>query len=244
MRFRDRVVIVTGASREGQMGEHLALAFAREGARLVLAARTEGNVEKVAEKVAAAGAPALAVAADLTGEAGAATLAARALEAHGRIDVLVNLAGGLTRFGPAWDLSLAEFRRELDNNLVTAFLCSRAVVPAMQRANRGRIVNFSSLAAASPGAQMLAYNCAKAGVSALTRTLALELRRTDVTVNAVAPGLIDTRANREAMKPSPEDLERKWVSREAIARATLFLASDDAQGITGQVLAVTGKGLS
>jgi NAD(P)-dependent dehydrogenase (short-subunit alcohol dehydrogenase family) len=244
VRFHDRVVVVTGASREGQMGEHLALAFAREGARLALAARTEANVRQVAEKVAATGAKALAVAADLTDEAGAAALAERTLETYGRLDVLVNLAGGLTRVGPAVLLSLADFRRELDNNLVTAFLCARAVIPAMQRANRGRIVNFSSLAAASPGAQMLAYNCAKAGVTALTRTLALELKGTDVTVNAIAPGLIDTEANRRDMKPSPEELERKWVSRDAIARAALFLASDDAQGITGQVLAVTGRGVS
>lgn len=244
MRFAERVVIVTGASREGQMGEALARAFAREGARLVLAARTEANVRTLAGTLGAEGAKARPVAADLTREAGAKAVADAALESYGRIDVLVNLAGGLTKIGPAVELSPADFQQELNNNLLTAFLCARAVIPTMVQANRGRIVNFSSLSAASPMAQMAAYNCAKAGVTALTRTLALELKKTDVTVNAIAPGLIDTEANVKAMKPSPEDLQKKWVGRDQVARATLFLASDEAAGITGQVLAVTGRGIS
>ncbi len=243
MRFADRVVIVTGASREGQMGEYLARAFGREGARVVVAARTEANVRRLADRLGSEGITALPVAADLTQEAGAQAVADRAREAFGRIDVLVNLAGGLTKFGPAVELSLADFQQELNNNLTTAFLCSRAVIPVMQQANRGRIVNFTSVSAASPMAQMVAYNCGKAAVTALTRTLALELKKTDITVNAVAPGLIDTEANLRAMKPSPEDLQKKWVSRDAVARAVLFLASDDAAGITGQVLTVAGKGI-
>jgi NAD(P)-dependent dehydrogenase (short-subunit alcohol dehydrogenase family) len=244
MRFTDRVVIVTGASREGQIGEALAQAFAREGAQLVLAARTEANVKKLAGKLGAEGARALPVAADLMQEAGAKAVADAALKTYGRIDVLVNLAGGLTKFGPAVELSLADFQQELNNNLLTAFLCARAVIPTMQQANRGRIITFTSATAASPMAQMVAYNCAKAAVIALTRTLALELKKTDVTVNAIAPGLVDTEANVKAMKPSPEDLQKKWVSRDAVARATLFLASDDAAGITGQVLTVAGRGIS
>lgn len=243
MRFADRVVIVTGASREGQMGEYLAQAFGREGARVVLAARTEANVRRLADRLGSEGITALPVATDLTQEAGAQAVADRAREAFGRIDVLVNLAGGLTKFGPAAELSLADFQQELNNNLTTAFLCSRAVIPVMQQANRGRIVNFTSMSAANPMAQMVAYNCGKAGVTALTRTLALELKKTDITVNAVAPGLIDTEANLRAMKPSPEELQKKWVSRDAVARAVLFLASDDAVGITGQVLTVAGKGI-
>jgi len=243
MRFDDRVVIVTGASREGQMGEYLARAFGREGARVVQAARTEANVRRLADRLGGEGITALPVPADLTQEAGAQAVADRAREAFGRIDVLVNLAGGLTKFGPAAQLSLADFTHELSNNLTTAFLCARAVIPAMERAQGGRIINFASMSAANPMAQMVAYNCAKAGVVALTRTLALELKKADVTVNAIAPGLIDTETNLKAMKPSPEELQKKWVSRDAVARATLFLASDDAAGITGQVLTVAGKGV-
>ncbi|HEX7127770.1 MAG TPA: SDR family NAD(P)-dependent oxidoreductase [Thermodesulfobacteriota bacterium] len=242
MRFEGRVIVVTGASREGQMGAVLAEAFGREGARLVVTARTAANVERVAERLARGGVDALAVAADLATEAGAAELARRTDARFGRVDVLVNLAGGLTRIGPAMDLTLADFERELASNLVTAFLATRAVVPLMRRGGGGRIVNFSSLAAADPGARMLAYNCAKAGVTALTRTLALELREHGIAVNAVAPGLIDTEANLAAMAPSDEERARRWVTRQEIAEAVLFLASDAASGVNGQVLAVTGRG--
>ncbi len=242
MRFEGRVVIVTGASREGQMGVFLASAFGREGARVVVAARTAANVERVAEGLGRGGVDALGVAADLTTEAGAAALAAETDARYGRLDVLVNLAGGLTRIGPAADLSLADFEREYRNNLATAFLVSKAVIPLMRRTGGGRIVNFSSLAAANPGARMLAYNCAKAGVTALTRTLALELAADGVAVNAIAPGLIDTEANLAGMKPSAGERATRWVTREEIAEATLFLASGAASGVNGQVLAVTGKG--
>lgn len=242
MRFAGRVVIVTGASREGQMGVFLAGAFGREGARVVVAARTAANVERVAEGLRRAGAEAAAVAADLSSEAGVADLAARTEAAFGRADVLVNLAGGLTRIGPALDLPLTEFERELRNNLTTAFLASRAVAPLMRRGGGGRIVNFSSLAATSPGPRMLAYNCAKAGVTALTRTLALEWAADGIAVNAIAPGLIDTEANLADLAPSPEARARRWVTRAEIAEATLFLASDAAAGVNGQVLAVTGRG--
>jgi len=242
VRFTDRVVIVTGASREGQMGAFLARAFGREGARVVLVARTAGNVAALEAGLRAEGTEAVGVAADLASEAGAAGVAARALDRFGRVDVLVNLAGGLTLYGPSTDLALADFQRELADNLTTAFLCSRAVLPAMLHAGRGRIVNFSSLAATSPGPRMLAYNCAKAGVSALTRTLALEVKATAITVNAVAPGLVETESNLARMKPSGEDRQAKWVTKEAVAEATLFLASDAAAGINGHVLAVAGRG--
>jgi NAD(P)-dependent dehydrogenase (short-subunit alcohol dehydrogenase family) len=113
----------------------------------------------------------------------------------------------------------------------------------MTRAKAGKIVNFASASALSPMAQMAAYNCAKAGVVALTRTLALELKKVNIHVNAVAPGLVQTRANLETMKPTPEDLDKKWVSLEAVARVVLFLASEASDGITGQVIPVYGKGI-
>jgi NAD(P)-dependent dehydrogenase (short-subunit alcohol dehydrogenase family) len=240
MRFRDRVVIVTGASRQGQIGAFVAAAFAAEGARVVVASRTARNVAAVADRLRSAGGEADGVAADLGTEAGAAAVVAHAVSRHGTLDVLVNLAGGLTVVRPAADLALADFERELASNLTTAFLCSRAVIPEMTRRGGGRIVNFSSLAAASPGPRMLAYNCAKAAVSALTRTLALELAPAGIAVNAIAPGLVDTESNVAEMQPTDDERARRWVSREAIARATLFLASEDAAGVTGQVLAVTG----
>jgi NAD(P)-dependent dehydrogenase (short-subunit alcohol dehydrogenase family) len=178
------------------------------------------------------------VAASLTEESGAKQLIETTIKEYERIDVLVNLAGGLTRYKPAVEHSLDDWTIELNNNLLSAFLVSREAFPPMQAAGGGAIINFAR--AGLSQANMVAYNCAKAGIEALTRTLALEGRDSGVRVNAVAPGLVDTASNIAAMKPS--DLKR-WTKREDIADTVVFLASPAAAGITGQVVAVTGWGL-
>jgi NAD(P)-dependent dehydrogenase (short-subunit alcohol dehydrogenase family) len=160
------------------------------------------------------------------------------LSEYGRIDILVNLAGGLSRYKPAVEHTLDDWLAEVDNNLLSAFLTSRAVFPHMQNAGGGIIINFARAGQAQ--ANMVAYNCAKAGIEALTRTLALEGRDLGIRVNAIAPGLVDTASNIAAMKP--KDLKR-WTKREDIAETVVFLASPAAAGITGQVVAVTGWGL-
>jgi len=241
MGVQGKVVIVTGASREGQVGDFLARAFAREGASLVVTARTEANTRRIAEAIIAEGFRAIGVGVDATSETDVARLAERTLAEYGKIDVLVNLAGGLTKYGPAVELSARDWTDELNSNLTTAFLCSKAVIPHMTRAKSGKIINFASVGALTPMPQMAAYNCAKAGVVALTKTLAQELKKFNIYVNAIAPGLVQTKSNIEMMKPSPEDLEKKWVSLDAVAKVALFLASSD--GITGQVIPVYGKGI-
>jgi NAD(P)-dependent dehydrogenase (short-subunit alcohol dehydrogenase family) len=225
------------------MGEHLAHAFAAQGAAVVVAARTEANVARIAHEITAKGGRALGLKVDGTVEADVLRMVDRALREYQRIDILVNLAGGLTRYKPVAEMTVSDWEEELRNNLTTAFLCSRAVIKPMAETKRGKIINFASAGGLSPMAQMAPYNCAKAGVIALTKTLALELKKHNIHVNAVAPGLIQTQANLEAMKPSPEDLEKKWVSREAVANAVLFLASGASDGITGQVIPVMGKGI-
>jgi NAD(P)-dependent dehydrogenase (short-subunit alcohol dehydrogenase family) len=238
MRLQAKVAIITGVSREGQIGQAVAQEFAREGARLVLAARNTANLEARAKEVEALGAEVVWVAADLTQEEQVQNLIQQALHRFGRIDILVNLAGGLSRVKPAAEHSLEDWNTELSNNLLTAFLCSKAVFKPMQEQKGGVIINFARAGLAH--ARMVAYNCAKAGVEALTRTFAIEGRKHGIRVNAVAPGLVDTKDNLEAMKPSPEELA-KWVKREEIAKAVVFLASDEASGILGQVLEVPGR---
>lgn len=234
MRLADQVALVTGVSRAGQIGQAVARALAENGARLVLVAR----VTERAEEIRTAGGQAAAVAADLTAPAGAALAVERALHAYGRLDTVVNLAGGLTVYKPGTDHSPAEWTAELNNNLLTAFLVTRAAWGALRDAGGGAVINFAR--AGLPQANMLAYNCAKAGVEALTRTFALEGREFNIRVNAIAPGLTDTEANLEAMKP--KDTAR-WARRTDIGAAAVFLASAEADGITGQVLAVAGKGI-
>jgi len=233
-----KVALVTGVSHDGQIGQTVAKKLADNGAALAICARTQSNVEARAEELRQTGARVLPVAAALGDESQVRRLIERVLSEYKRIDILVNLAGGLTRFKPAVEHSLEDWNEELNNNLLSAFLTSRLVFPHMQEAGGGVIINFAR--AGLSQANMVAYNCAKAGIEALTRTLALEGRDSAIRVNAVAPGLVDTASNVATMKP--KDLKR-WTKREDIAETVVFLASQAAAGITGQVVAVTGGGM-
>lgn len=233
-----KVVLVTGVSGNGQVGQALAKAFAEQGASLTIVARRPQNVEARAEELRQNHARVLALSADLTDEASVREVVERTVSEYGRVDILVNLAGGLTRYKPVTEHTLEDWHQEIGNNLLSAFLCSRTVFPHMKERGGGTIINFAR--AGNPQANMVAYNCAKAGVEALTRTLALEGRDAAIRVNAIAPGLVDTESNIAAMKP--KDLKR-WAKREDIARVAAFLASDASAGITGHMIPVTGWGI-
>lgn len=236
--LQGKVAVVTGVSHDGQVGQAVARALAESGAALAICARTQANVEARAAELRQTGARVFALAASLTDERAVQQLVDSVLGEYERIDVLINLAGGLTRYKPAVETSLDDWTSEIDNNLLSSFLTSRAVFPHMRTAGGGAIVNFAR--SGLPQANMIAYNCAKAGIEALTRTLALEGRDAGIRVNAVAPGLVDTASNIAAMKP--KDLKH-WTKRDDIAEAVVFLTSPAAAGITGQTIAVTGWGL-
>jgi len=244
MRLNGQVIIITGVSHAGQAGFALAKAFAHEGAKLAICSRSRERVNARAEELRAEGAEALPVAADLTTEQGANALIHETVAAYGRVDGLVNLAGGLTKYMPSTDLSVADWDYELNNNLRTTFLCTRAVWPVMQRQGGGKILNFSragGVEGSSPN--MLAYNCAKAGVDALTRTMAKEGKQANIYVNAIGPGLIITQSNLESMKPTAEEMSKKWVSVEQVAEAAIFLISAASDGVNGAILPVQAKGI-
>jgi NAD(P)-dependent dehydrogenase (short-subunit alcohol dehydrogenase family) len=233
-----KVAIVTGVSGDGQVGQAVAKALAENGAKLAICSRTKDKVESRAKELREIGASVLAITGSLTDEAQVKQLVDTTAKEFGRIDILVNLAGGLTRYKPAVEHTLEDWRVEVDNNLLSAFLTSRAAFPHLQAAGDGVIINFAR--AGQPQANMVAYNCAKAGIEALTRTLALEGRDLGIRVNAIAPGLVDTASNVAAMKP--KDM-RKWARREDIAETVVFLCSAAAAGITGQTIPVTGWGI-
>jgi len=244
LRLEGQVAIITGVSHEGQVGFALASALAREGSMLAISSRTAGRVNARSEELRTQGAQVVAVPADLTTEEGANALVQETLKFYGRIDILVNLAGGLTKYGPSDELTLADWDFELNNNLRSAFLCTRAVWPIMKNQSNGKILNFSRAGGVqSAGPNMLAYNCAKAGVDALTRTFAKEGKLVGIYVNAIGPGLIITQSNIESMRPSPDDLRKKWVSMEQIIEAAIFLVSPASDGITGAILPVQGMGI-
>jgi NAD(P)-dependent dehydrogenase (short-subunit alcohol dehydrogenase family) len=240
MELQGKVAILTGVGGDGQIGQAVARALAEEGANLILVARNAERLQARADEVKGLGHEVLAVPADLTREEDVDRVVRQALDRFGRIDILVNLAGGLTKYKGIEEHTLDDWNSEVGNNLLSAFLLSRAAFGPMREGGGGRIINFAR--AGQPQAKMAAYNCAKAAVEALTRTLALEGRKHNITANAVAPGLVDTKSNVDGMKPKPEDLAR-WPTREQIAAVVTFLASDAAAGISGQVIAVQGKTL-
>src|SRR5947199_4364771 len=244
MRLEGHIAIVTGVSHAGQVGYALAAAFAREGALLAISARNAERVNSRAQELRAEGASVIAIPADLTTEEGAQTLIQETLAAYGRINMLVNLAWGLTKYGPPDELTLASWESELNNNLRTAFLCTRAVWPIMKLQGGGKILNFSRAGGAqSSKPMMLAYNCAKAGIDALTVTLAKEGKKFGVSVNALGPGVILTQSNVDSMKPTAEDIRNKWVSLENIVEAAIFLVTPAGDGVNGVVLPIQAKGI-
>ncbi len=242
MRLKGKAAIITGVSGEGQAGFAIAEAFAREGADIAICSRTKSRVEQRAQEIRdrVENAMVLPIAADLTTEEGAKDLIQEALGTFERIDILVNLAGGLTKYGPSSELSLADWDNELNNNLRSVFLCTRAVWSAMNKQGGGKIINFSRAGGVeASSANMAAYNSAKAGVDALTYTFAKEGARAGIYVNAIGPGLLITTSNIESMKPSEEEKSKKWVGLDKIVEVAIFLASSASDGVNGVIIPVT-----
>ena len=234
-----KVAIVTGVSHEGQVGQAVAKALAAQGASLAICARSRENVVARAAELKAEGANVIPVVGSLTEEVDVKRLVGETVSALGRIDIVVNLAGGLSIYKPSAEVTVEEWTREVNNNVLSAFLVTREAFPHMAKSGGGSIINFARAGHAQ--ANMLPYNVAKAGVIALTRTFALEGKDAHIRVNAVAPGLVDTASNVAMMKPKDTS---KWAKRDEIADVVVFLASEQSLGVTGQIVDVTGWGLS
>jgi NAD(P)-dependent dehydrogenase (short-subunit alcohol dehydrogenase family) len=233
--FKGQVVLVTGVGRVGQIGHEVALGFGKAGAKLVICDISAVNVAARAKEFAELGIEAKAAAGDLTEPDVAQWAVEEAVQSFGRLDVVANVAGGLTGVGPMTETDTDVFDREIAINVKTTYLVSRAAAKVMVKQRRGAIVNFASIAAFHGRAEMAAYSAAKAGVAALTRSLALELRDRGVRVNAVAPGTARTPENLKTMGGA----DARWVDIADIVHAVLFLASDLSAGITAHVLPVS-----
>lgn len=253
-RVAGKVALVTGAA--AGIGRAIALRLAEEGAALVVVdidadglAETERMIEAAD---GSAPAPPLAIIADVTDEAAVKTLFAAALARHGRIDILVNDVGGGTS-GRIWEATVEDWDHVIRLNLRSAFLCTREAAAHMRERRSGRIVNLSSGAReGTPWAAYYtgnsAYSAAKAGIHGFTRGVALELAEYGVTVNAVAPGPIETERTGPGFRKI-EHLEygpiratplRRIGMPDDVANAVLYLASDEANYITGTTLPVAG----
>ena len=243
-RFEGRVAIVTGAGRG--IGRSVAERLAADGAWVVIADLNAPAGEGVAAAIESSGGTATAVQADVTDPVAAERVARGAIDAFGRIDVLVNNAG-ILRSTRAADVSPDEWRLVIDANLTGAFLCAKAAYPALKATGRGRIVNVASMAGrATSTLGGVHYTTAKAGVLGLTRHLAREWAPDGITVNAISPGIVDTPmvqgstdAARMAQVLASIPLGRLAEPAE-IAALIAFLASDEAAYITGANVDIHG----
>lgn len=236
MRFEGKVVVVTGVGRRGQSGEAIAHAFGRSGASLVVISRDAAEVEARAAELRDAGCEARAFACDLSDDTQVAAVMLTIAAAHdGRVDALVNAAGGFAMSGPVAESDVAAWHRQFAINLTTAYVTTRAFLPLLHAA-RGAIVYFSSAAALPGGSvkRMAAYAAAKSGVITLMRAVAQEERDTGVRANAVAPTSIRTATNVEAMGETV-----RYVELEEVADAVLYLCSEQANAVTGQTIVLS-----
>jgi 3-oxoacyl-[acyl-carrier protein] reductase len=245
--LENKTAIITGAG--GGIGGAIADCFAREGASVVVADIDSQTATGRAAQLSVLGGAALAMVVDVTDKKSVQQMVQSTLERWGRIDILVNVAGG-AQIKPVIDMEESDWDRIIDMNLKSVFLCSQAVLPSMLEQHYGKIVSISSIYGFTGNATRSSYAAAKAGVAVFTKSLALEVVTDGINVNAIAPGRVATDrvrghysdaawAERVAAIPM-----RRAAAPEEIAPTALFLVKDENSYITGQTIHVNGAWLN
>ena len=242
MKLNGQVAVITGAGRG--IGRAIALAYAREGAKLALAARSEPELQEAVAAVSELAAEAIAVPTDVTSQEDSERLARRAVERFGRIDVLVNNAGISGPIGPLQDNDTTDWVNTITVNLTGTFLVCRAVIPVMLEQSRGKIINLSGAGATNAWSNMSAYCSSKAAVVRLTEVLAQELDGQGITVNALGPGSVHTsmwdRMTEQAADAGADFIHQLGLrvtsgggaSIDECAELAVWLASDESGALT------------
>ena len=244
--LKDRVVIITGGGQG--IGRGYAHYFAAQGAVPVIAELDAGNAADVVAEIEGKQGRALAVQTDVGDEASVQAMAAKTLEAFGRIDVLINNAAVFSKItmAPFWELPVDEWKAAIDVNITGSFLCARAVVPAMMDARWGRIINVSSGTHVKGRPNYLHYITSKSAMVGMTRSMARELGPWNITVNTFWPGVMQTEIERPSVPrhmfktmTEAQALQRQGTIHD-LAKAMVFLCSEESSYVSGQNLVVDG----
>jgi 3-oxoacyl-[acyl-carrier protein] reductase len=230
VRLKDKVAIITGGGRG--IGRAIALGFAEEGADIVVAARTESEIESTVENIRSHGRQGLAVPCDVTDEEQVRIMVKKALQTFERIDILVNNAG-LGGMRPVWGTTKSNFERMLAVNLIGTFLCTKHVWKPMRKEGGGSIVNVSSLGGLEGYPLLTAYCASKWGQIGFTMACAEEGKLDNIRVNAIAPGRADT-----ALRAQITEDKTRMLKPEDHVGVCIFLASDESKYITGHVIPI------
>ncbi|HJN50691.1 MAG: SDR family NAD(P)-dependent oxidoreductase [Pseudomonadales bacterium] len=238
--LKDKVAIVTGGA--GGIGTCIAMEYAKAGAVVVIASRTQKNLDKVAENIRSSGGECLVVASDVTDPAQVDNMIQQTVGRYGRLDIMVNNAGGALYMKPAEVLSFREWREGIALNLDSVFLCSAAAGKEMIKRNGGKIINISSVAGIKTSPNFVHYGAAKAGVISLTKSLAESWGPHNITVNCIAPGLTATEGVKDWLPPdkkpdgTPVPVLQLPSGPEHVANLAVFLGSAAADRITGETI--------
>ena len=243
MELAGKKALVTGAA--GGFGKEIALTFARAGADLALVDIRKDDLQPLVAEVVSLGRRALPLRADISKENDVQEMVRRTLEAFGRIDILVNNAG-IARSARIQDITLEDWNRTIEVNLTGTFLCCRAVIDSMISQSYGKIINVASISALTGRRVGVDYSASKSGILGITRTLALQVASHGINVNAVAPGPVVTPLFEKNFSPEVVEKLKATVpfhrqgTPKDIADLILFLASDKAGWITGEVVSING----
>ena len=250
MRLENQVALITGAGRG--IGRAIALAYAREGARLALAARTMSELEETARQAEALGAPTCLITTDVTEQTEVEEMVKRTLERFSTLDILVNNAGLVGPVGPLQNNDAAHWIRTIQVNIIGVFLCCRAALPVMISRDRGKIINLYG----GRGRNLSSYGASKVAVADITATLALELEGKNIQVNALSPGSIDTRmweetrdaaqaiGDTELFEQGRRVTTGGGASIDRAAELAVLLAGDASNNLTGRVIQAVSEDFS
>ncbi|MEO1621290.1 MAG: SDR family NAD(P)-dependent oxidoreductase [Cyanobacteria bacterium J06632_3] len=241
-RLKGKVALITGGGNG--IGRASSLAFAAEGAKIIVADFNTDAAEAVTAEIVSAGGEAIAVTADVSDEAAVAKIVAAGVERFGRIDVLFNLAGGGSpKDGAVTDLELDEFWRTVRVDLYGTLLMCRYVIPEMLKSGGGSIINMASLRAVMGTKGGDAYTASKGGILAMSRAMAMQWAEKSIRVNVLAPGVVLTKRVSAFLKPDNPIYQKSLLGPcepEDVANLALFLASSESRKITGQVISIDG----